>query len=250
MTFAEDEFALDEGFDEASDYPVAFGITFTPQVSGISFALLGLVAAGYVLMTFVQPAWQQFQTLRSSIDEKETQVAQQAVIQNQIAELETQVQQAEAKQDQVLALFADERNLDTLLLDLNRFVEARQGELISFTPQGEPAIVNDGSLGAPVNNKLKRQSINLQVEGTFDQIQSIMQSLERLQSLLLVKGYSSQITEEQTATVNNGQVILSEPPTLQTTFQIDALVPLSEEEKAELAAAEQATQETQAQEGQ
>jgi type IV pilus assembly protein PilO len=242
MTFAEDEFAVDSDFDEAPDYPEAFGITFTPQVSGISLALLGLVAAGYILMTWVQPAWQQFQTLRSSIDDKEAQVAQREAIQNQIAELETQVQQATAKQDQVLALFAEERNLDTLLLDLNRFVEAREGELISFTPQGELSIVTDGSLGEPVNNKLKRQSINLQVEGTFDQIQSIMRSLERLQSLLLVKGYSSQITEAQTATYRNGQVVLSEPPTLQTTFQIDALVPLSEEEKAEVAAAQQAAE--------
>lgn len=238
MTFAEDEFVVDSDFDEVPDYPVAFGITFTPQVSGIAFALLGLVAAGYILMTLVQPAWLQFQTLRSSIDEKESQVAQQEAIQNRIAELEAQVQQATATQDQVLALFTNERNLDTLLLDLNRFVEARQGELISFTPQGELSIVTDGSLGEPVNNKLKRQSINLQVEGTFDQIQSIMRSLERLQSLLLVRGYSSQITEEQTATYSNGEVILSEPPTLQTTFQIDALVPLSEEEKAEIAAAQ------------
>lgn len=242
MTFAEDEFTIDEGFDEAPDYPVAFGITFTPQVSGISFALLGLVAAGYILMTLVQPAWQEFQSLRTSIDEKKAQVGQQEAVQKQIENLETQVQQARATQEQVLALFANEENLDTLLLDLNRFIEARQGELISFQPQGEFTVVTDGSLGEAVNNKLKRKTINLEVEGTFDQIQSILRSLERLQSLLLVKEYKSSVLEQQTVTYSNGQVILSDPPTLQTTFQIDALVPLSEKEKSELAAEQQAAQ--------
>ncbi len=244
MTFSEEEF-IDEGFEGESDYPTAFGITFTPQVMGITIGVLGFLAGVYILMTFVQPAWQQFQELNSSIDEKEAQVAQQAAIEAQIAELETQAEQAEAKQTQVLALFADERNLDTLLLDLNGFIEARQGELISFTPQGELAVVGDGSLGEAANNKLKRQSISLEIQGTFDQTQSIMRSLERLQSLLLVKSYNSQILDNQTLTYSNGQIVVSETPKLQTTFQIDALVPLSEEEKIaiEAAAAEAAAAE-------
>ncbi len=64
MTYADQDFLPVEGQEEAPNYPTAFGITFTPRVSGIVFGLLGLAAAAYLLVNVVQPAWQQNQDLR------------------------------------------------------------------------------------------------------------------------------------------------------------------------------------------
>ena len=240
MTYTEEEFVGDPGFEDAPDYPVAFGITFTPQVSGVAIAVLGLAVAAYILMTFVQPAWENYQTLRGSISEKEDQVANRQAIQNQIQEVQQQLEITQGKQEQVLALFTDERELNTLLLDLNRSVEAREGQLISYTPAGEITIIDDGSYGEAVNVKLKRQSIDIQIQGTYNQTRSILQRLEELQSLLLVNNLSSELSEPTTVTYRNGNVVVGEPPTLSTTFQLNALVPLSEEERAAIAEAEAA----------
>lgn len=237
MTYTEEEFVEDAGFEDAPDYPVAFGITFTPQVSGVAIAVLGLAAAAYILMTFVQPAWESYQTLRGSISEKEDQVANRQAIENQIKEVQQQLEATQAKQEQVLALFTDEKELNTLLLDLNRSVEAREGQLISYTPAEEITIIDDGSFGEAVNGKLKRQSIDIQIQGTYNQTRSILQRLEELQSLLLVNNLSSELSEPTTVTYSNGNVVVGEPPTLSTTFQLNALLPLSEEEKAALAEA-------------
>lgn len=246
MTFTEEETFEDAGFEDAPDYPVAFGITFTPQVTGVAIAVAGLAIAAYILMTFVQPAWENYQSLRGNISEKEDQVANRQAIQNQIQQVQQQLEETQAKQEQVLALFTDEKELDTLLLDLNRSVEAREGQLISYTPQGEITIVDDGSFGTAVNGKLKRQSINIEIEGTYNETRAILQRLEELQSLLLVDNLTSEVREPLTVVYSNGNVALGDPPTLSTTFQINALLPLSEEEKTALAA-QQAAEGEQAQ---
>ena len=59
MTFA-DDFALDEKELEG-DYPSAFGITFTPMVSGIAIAVAGITLAIYGFTRYVQPAKEEYQ---------------------------------------------------------------------------------------------------------------------------------------------------------------------------------------------
>lgn len=44
-----DEFdPQDEGFGAEADYPSAFGITFTPKISGIAIGVGGFLIAGYL----------------------------------------------------------------------------------------------------------------------------------------------------------------------------------------------------------
>jgi len=247
MTYADadQEFVIEEE-QETPEYPTAFGVTITPKVGGIALGVMGLLLAGYLLMKVVQPSWQRYQDLRADIADKKSQIQQEEEIRKRIEEKQAQLAQAKQKNRQVLSLFANENTLDTLLLDLNNFVEEREGTLLKYQPEQEqPVVVTDGSLGAQVNGKLKRQSVNLELEGRFDQIQSIMRSFERLQSLLLVKDFNAQLSSPPSVVIEQGRAVSLEQPTLKTSFTLEALMPLNEQEEA--AAAAQQQQQTPAQ---
>lgn len=260
MTYADQEFIPVEGQEEEPNYPTAFGITFTPKVSGISLAVLGLVGAVYLAINFVQPVWEQYQTLKTDLETKQAQLQSPEEIQAQIEQKKVELAQAKQQNQQVMSLFATEKALDTLLLDLNNVVQEKgsESQLLSFQPaeqQEQSNIVTDSSLGADVNGKLKRQVINVELEGSFDQIQSVLRSVERLQSLLLVTDLRTEVSTPQGLLINDqGKVvpvvikgekaIPGAKPTLKATFNLEALSPLNEEERkaTEAAAQQQAAQ--------
>ena len=236
MTFGE-EFVPEEGqeFGEEADYPTVFGITFTPKISSIILGLVGVLGAGYIYLTWIQPAQKSYQELKADRENKEAQVQRQQTgkIERKIEDLEVKLERSEALKYQVLALFSSEQSLDTLLLDINRFIAPSQATLISFKPQGQQAtIVNDGSLGTAANNKLKRQSINVEMEGSFRETQSILRDLERLQPLLMVKNLRSQVSEQPSLLLQQGKVVLQGSTKLKTSFRVDVLLPLNEKELA------------------
>ncbi|MGL5033341.1 MAG: PilN domain-containing protein, partial [Microcystaceae cyanobacterium] len=77
MTFTEDYTTtqiFDTEFDANANYPTAFGITFTPQITGIGLGVLGLVGSFYVLFTFFLPAWDEFQKLKTDEAAKQQEV--------------------------------------------------------------------------------------------------------------------------------------------------------------------------------
>jgi type IV pilus assembly protein PilO len=237
------DFAPSNGRDFGSEpaYPTVFGIALTPTVSGALVAVLGVGAAAYLLLNQVQPAWEQYQTLQAEAEQKETQIQQRGNIQKKIDDANKNLAQARQRRTEVYSLFADERTLDTLLLDLNRLVNARQAKLSSFTPSQEPtAVITDGSLGSAVNGKLKRKEITVNLEGSYEQTQSIMRSVERLQPLLLVQSFNSQLDQSsQKITVDRrGRLVpVGRPETnLKTSFKLQALLPLSPQEAAAAAA--------------
>ncbi|MBD2094204.1 pilus assembly protein [Trichocoleus sp. FACHB-591] len=238
MTISGD-FVPSDGRDFGSEpaYPTIFGIALTPTISGVLVAVLGIGASAYLLLNQVQPAWNTYQTLQAEAEQKETQIQQRGNIQKKIDTANKNLEQAKQRRTEVYALFADERTLDTLLLDLNRLVNARKAKLSSFTPAPEPAtVVSDGSLGPAVNGKLKRKEITVNLEGNYEQTQSIMRSVERLQPLLLVKSFNSQLDQStQKITVDRrGRLLpVGRPETnLKTSFKLQALLPLSSEEAA------------------
>jgi hypothetical protein len=245
MTFAE-EFTpeRDEEFEEEANYPTAFGITFTPQVSGIALAVLGLIGAIYIWMTFGASTYDNYQKLKADESTKQEQVNQKksGQLDKKLIELDQKLQQATSLKSQILALFSNPNTLDTLLLDVNGLVQSRKLQLISFQPQeaGKQTIINDGSLGPEVNNKLKRQSITLQMEGNFQQTQSVLRDLERLQPLLLVNNLTSEMAEEKIPVQivqsgnNKAQVIPKDDKKLKTSFTLDIISPLTPEELAKL----------------
>ncbi len=250
MTYADDEFIAVEGQDESPNYPTAFGITFTPRVGGIIFGVLGVLGAVYLLANSVSPAWTQYQQLEADVKERQGRIENKQKIQQEIAQAQKELEQAKQKNKEVLSLFPNQKTLDTLLIDLNNPIKSRNGTLTSYEPAKDvPAATNDSAGVVPGNGKLQRKTYNITLEGSFDQVRSILRSFERLQSLLVVRDFKSELSDDQGFLINdNGQVtpaifkkenrrvVPGGKPTLKTTFKLDALVPVSEVEAAQAAA--------------
>ncbi|MGK7934112.1 MAG: pilus assembly protein [Microcystaceae cyanobacterium] len=194
MTYTE-EFTPEEDqeFEEEVEYPTAFGVTFTPKVSGIAIGALGLLTAGYLLMNFGLPAFSELNELKDQEADKQAQVEarQSGKLDQEQVSLEAELKRVELTKQQVLSLYAQPSTLNTILLDLNRFVNARNVTMNSFQPAGATNVVNDGSLGAGANGKLKRQSYSLNITGTYKDVQAFLRDIERLQPLIVVRNLTA-----------------------------------------------------------
>ncbi|MCL6433914.1 MAG: hypothetical protein K6T90_06780 [Leptolyngbyaceae cyanobacterium HOT.MB2.61] len=277
-----DDFAPGSNLDTGPNYPVVFGIALTPTVSGILLGLLGLGGAAYLLLNLVQPEWQKYQDLEARVRDKEAQVQQSQTINKQIEDAKKELETAKRQRQDVLTMFADESVLNTLLLDINRQIDARnaglerarqeklaacpawvranireveeqvgdmvvRSQLKKFTPDPKlSGVITDGSYGSLVNNKLRREVVNVVFEGNFNQTQSILRSIERLQPLLVLRNVefvvgdgtpgkvaSSRLYEVQG---NNLRFLTNcQPePKITSTFQLETLMPLTPEEAAKV----------------
>lgn len=259
MTYADDEFMAVEGQDDSPSYPTAFGITFTPRVGGILVGAAGLLGALYLAVNAVQPAWERYQTLDTEVKTRQGQIKDRQKIQQEIAQAQKKLEEAKVKNQQVLSLFPNQKTLDTLLLDLNNPVKASNGQLTSYEPvvQATGSSSDTSAATVPGNGKLQRKTYNISLEGNFDQVQSIMRSFERLQSLLVVRDFKSELNDQQVFLINdNGQATPAfvrkdsrsrapqARPNLKTTFKLDALVPTSELEADKAAQAALAAKKT------
>ncbi len=243
MTFSEDLNMVDSGqFEEAtSAYPVVFGISLTPQISGIALGVVGLVGAVYMVLNLLMPAWENLGQERAKQNDLQSQITQKKQSIQQITQVKQQLEQAHQQQTQVLSLFANEKTLDTLMLDLNRLVvsasaqvpfSAVASKLKKFDPIDQKSqVISDGSLGPLVNGKLKSKSVSIEVAGTYEQTQSIIRNIERLQPLLIVKDYQAILAPPPPVQQDKGST-QSGPPGITTSFKLQALMPLSPEELA------------------
>lgn len=232
-----------EFVNEAPPAPVVFGISLTPKMIGILVGLLGLAGAGYIALNMIMPAWETYQQRQAQVDTLQGQVDEKKASIKEIDQVKAELEAAQEETRQVLSLFANESTLDTLLLDINRLVEsgnsavppdAVRAKLKSFVPSSEPPEpINDGTFGPTVDGKLKRSSIELEIEGTFEQTQAIMRNIERLQPLLIVKNYQAILSPEETTTSRDEEpVIRVGPAPITTSFELQALMPLNPEEIA------------------
>ncbi|NJN88284.1 MAG: hypothetical protein HC881_20815, partial [Leptolyngbyaceae cyanobacterium SL_7_1] len=224
-------------FDEPPNYPTVFGVRLTPTVLGILLPLLGALLSYGLWSYIVQPIYQQNVTLKDQVREKEAQLVNQEEIRRQIADAQQRLAEAERLKADVLTLFADEERLDTLLLDVNDRVQSvnagitdldLQATLSKFAPTTpEPQIIADSSFGAPVNQVLQRHVYDVEMKGNFAQTQSIIRSIERLQPLLVVQNFDSQIDQESRVLRLDaqGRPLGSPIPRLTTAFQLVALMP-------------------------
>lgn len=242
MTFTDEMNFIEEGaLEQNPGYPVVFGITFTPKVIGILVGFLGVAGAAYVALNLAMPAWEEFQSKQAKQTDLQGQIQQKKASIAQIDDVKAELAQAKRQNLQVLGLFANEKTLDTLLLDLNRVVEAGnnllpanavRSRLRKFEPTGQKTeVITDSSLGAAINGKLKRSSINIQVTGTYEQTQSILRNIERLQPLLLVKEYKSELNQE-VEMIGDKPIRRIGPVAINSSFQLQALMPLNPEEVA------------------
>ncbi|AFY32191.1 hypothetical protein [Calothrix sp. PCC 7507] len=243
MTVSDDfNFAEQNGELDAPAYPVLFGISFTPLIIGIIVGFLGLGGAIYMALNMVMPAWESYQQQQAKSNELQAQIDQKNASLKQIDKVKEELNQAKQQQVQVLGLFSNEKTLDTLLLDLNRLVESGnvqtptnlvRAKLKKFVPIGQkPETVTDGSLGTQVDGKLKRSSISIEIVGTYEQTQSIIRNIERLQPLLIVREYQSTLAPADPVSPSDKEVRKIKPRMINTSFQLQALMPLSPEETA------------------
>lgn len=244
MTYTQDysTTTIIDDFGSEANYPTAFGITFTPKVSGIALGLLGLFGAGYVFLTFFLPALGQFLTVKIEEEVKKAQIEEQkeATLQQRLQEAESKLKQAENRRATVLDLYANSNDLKTLLLDINALIQSRDLDFLNFLPQGDPVVIGDDSLGAGAKNKLKRQTYQLTLKGPFGNTHNFLRDLERLQPLILIKDLKADLvqTEIPVNLVQSGNGAELKPEindTLNTSMTLDVLLPLTPEEIAALA---------------
>jgi type IV pilus assembly protein PilO len=273
------DFIPGDPYESTPDYPTVFGVRLTPTVSGVLLALLGLGVAGAILGYFVLPLWEEYQVLKANVEKTEADLAQRDEIVRQIETAKKNLETAKTQQQGVQALFATPAALDTLPLDLNRQVDARnldlskrleqrlaacppvvrqnlmefekrfgdlaaKAELSNFTKPTSSAagvpkdgIITDSSYGALVNNQLKRQVFAVDFSGNGQQTAAILESFERLQPMLVVRGFKSALEEKAKNTTFSsltGQQLspCQIDPKLKTTFILEALLPLNAEELA------------------
>ena len=245
MTLSDDLNFPGQSTEIQDSNPVLFGVTLTPPIIGGVVAVLGVLGAGYMFLNMVMPAWDTYQQQQSKRDQLQTEVEQKKSQAQQISKVEADLAEAKQQQKQVLALFADEKSLDTLLLDTSRLIDSSNSQAFGnsirakmkkFAPVSEkPEVVTDGTFGVEVNNKLKRSIINVEIEGNFEQTQSIIRNIERLQPLLLVKNFDSKLSEPEMSGDKDNPVQIGIGK-LTTTFVLEALMPLTTDEATALAA--------------
>ena len=227
---------------ETPAYPVIFGIAFTPKIIGILVGVIGLAGAGYILLNLLMPAWESYQQQQAKSTELQGQIDQKKASIKQIGIVKEELAQAKQQKVQVLGLFANEKTLDTLLLDLNRLIESGntptsinvvRAKLKKFVPVSQkPEPIIDGSLGLQVDGKLQRSSINAEITGTYEQTQSVMRNIERLQPLLIVKDYQAILAPVEARSLLDKRPMQVGPAAINTSFQLQVLMPLSPEEIA------------------
>lgn len=227
-----------DGTLEQPNVPVVFGIRMTPSVIGILAALAGFGIAAYLLTTLVQPAWQENQALTQEAEDKQAQLVDQAEIQRRITEARANLQREQQLNADVRTLFASQDSLDTLLLDLNARIQAvnagiqdpdRRATLSKFDLNEESGVVTDGSLGAEMNNRISARIYDVEMKGSYAQTEAIIRNIERLQPLLVVRNFDSQLDSATQAIRLNSQGRLTptgQPETrITTAFQLIGLVP-------------------------
>lgn len=267
----------DPDFDAAPTYPVIFGITITPLISGVLLGLLGLAIAAYTLLNLVLPELDRNRQLSQEVKDKETQLQRQAEIARKIEVAKKDLAVAKQQQQEVLSLFSNQATLDTLLLDISKQINRRtpadllkererkiatcstdirqnpkaaekairgefviQPELRTYTPDElKSGIITDGSYGTPLNNKLKRQVVGINFVGNYEDTRQILQRIEQLQSLLVIKNASFTVEQPTQIYVTRGAVTTPSPTCqaetkVASTFQVEALLPLSPEEQKRL----------------
>ncbi|NEO25558.1 MAG: hypothetical protein F6K03_01330 [Kamptonema sp. SIO4C4] len=237
-----DDFAPMEGEEqeEQSPYPSAFGITFTPMIGGILLGIAGLGGAIAIFIYLIQPAQQELADLKEQVNNRDQERQRLEQAQQEIASLRSELQTAQTQRQEVLRLFSGEESLNTLLVSLNQQIQ-QGGELLSYTPpEGEPATITDSSWGPAVNDLLKRQTISLEIAAPFEATLNILRDLERLQTLLVVKNLDTQVSNQENRIINSqGQIVVQGQPLLTTTFDLEILLPVSQEELAEQQASQQ-----------
>jgi len=228
-----DEFDPQDGdFGDSGEYPEAFGIRFTPKVSGISIGVGGFLIAAYLFWSQVLPVWTELSELDKQKQEKEAQVNQlsSTKVEEIIAQKRGVLEERKDLKEGVLQLFANDETAETLLLNINQFTNdslsgSNKVKMSSFIPAGEKQPLTDDSLGSAATNNVEIKTVNIDIEGTFNQLEQFLQDVERLQPLIIVQNLNTSIIGSPEYIYGDNQLILVGQPILKTTLSLSAVFP-------------------------
>ncbi|MGI0479180.1 type II and III secretion system protein [Geminocystis sp. CENA526] len=223
-----DEFdPQDGGFGDSSEYPEAFGITFTPKITGTAIGVGGFLIAAYLFWSQALPVLNELSELNNQKQEKEAQLSQLSSTQLEqiIVNKRNELEETKDLKEDVMQLFSSPETIDTLLLDVNTFRNISNVRMNSYVPAGEIQAVTDDSLGTLATNNIGVKTFNLDLEGTFTQLQLFLQDLERLQPLLVVQNLTTSTVDPAQYLYENGQLLSVGEPKLKTAITLTAVFP-------------------------
>ncbi|MBE9031330.1 hypothetical protein IQ266_16465 [filamentous cyanobacterium LEGE 11480] len=283
-------------YDAAPEPAKVFGLPMPTFLGGL-LGIGGLLLSGWLLMNVVLPLNEEAAAVKTELEESERRVAEAAEIEDQLRQAKADLVKVERQKQQVMSLFAEDKDLKTILLDLNQLIEknnagviaARQAKLANCPPEIRQQystlarrqkiesqllkgplvaeaklktykpdkkgiqvvtaadVSKDTYLKPALAGQLRRQTIEVSMEGNFAQTQSIFRTIERLKPLLIVKDLKvvrkravsgSQVDGIYAVTPGGVQFLANCQPEVLTitSFKLDALLPLKPVEPAKTAA--------------
>lgn len=217
-------------------YTEFLGVQITSTVLGALLAIAGIGGAGALWWFQVKPLQEEQEILDQELQAKQGELQQkQASNQpNRLVELEAQLTQEKRIASEVLNAYGKEKQVQTFLLDFNRILTASNIQLVNYepTPQ-QPAFIADTSYGTAAQNKLKYQTFDVAFEEmTYAQVDSMLENLDLLQPLIVLRNFSTTVSQRATYLYEQNRVTPREPTRLSVSFIVDALLAPTPEELA------------------
>ncbi len=266
MTLASEDGFLPEGAEQEGPPPppgtlVLGPLKITPQIQGVAIALVGVALAGVFGWKLILPAMTQTQELEAKISELNNNIEGQKKRKAKLQEVTNQLESAKQEKENVMALFGKNDFLETLLFDVNKIVvENHKATIQKFNPVqksksgwifgetdaaagGKPAPASDpAAAAAPPGPKLSEAiegvTIEVEMQGKWEQQQAALQDLERLPAMVLMDQFVLEVdrTNQKLLSSRENQYTPQGEPKLNTSFNLLAIVPLPAEQLEKLAA--------------
>jgi type IV pilus assembly protein PilO len=115
-------------YDNRAEPAKVFGLP-VPTLLGWLLGLGGLVATFFLVTQFVLPAKDEADAVKAEVEEGERRIEQKAQIAAELAQAKKDLVKIDRQKQQVMSLFAEEKNLKTILYDLNQQVEKNNGRV-------------------------------------------------------------------------------------------------------------------------
>ncbi|NJN49289.1 MAG: hypothetical protein HC805_05280, partial [Alkalinema sp. RL_2_19] len=267
-------------YDTAPEPAKIFGLPM-PTFLGWLLGLGGLALSIFLVLNVLLPLMEQASAVSAQLEESKRRVEEAANIETELKQAKADLVKVERQKQQVMSLFAEEKDLKTILFDLNQLIDrnnagviaARQAKLANCPAEirqqyatlagrqkweeGKGPLIAEAKLKnykpdekgiqtittadagqdtyikPALAGQLRRQTIEVAMEGNFSQVQSIFRTIERLKPLLIVKdlkvvrkqGLSSGVYAQLPGRVEF--LTNCQPDVLTTTsFKLDALLPV------------------------
>lgn len=268
MTLASEEGFVPQGAEQEGPPPplgslVLGPLVITPQIQGIAIAMVGVVLAGVVGWKLILPAMTQTEELEAKISELNNNIEVQKKRKAKLQEVTSLMEKAKQEKESVMALFGKSDFLDTLLFDVNKIVVQYDGTIEKFNPAktsssgwilgktegaaggqpaaqpaAQPGAADAAAAGPKLSEAIEGVTIEVEMQGRWEQQQAALQDLERLPAMVLMDQFVLEVdrSNQKLLSPRPNQYIPLGEPQLKTKFNLLAVVPLPAEQLEKLAA--------------